>query len=77
MEPYKAKKMPFDFTLSKELIKLLCDAEEAYGEYKGYLKSMEYDYKSFLESAFVNDIYYSFKLDNAKMEKVVCFIHHI
>ena len=69
MEPYKAKKLPFEFNFSNEIIKLLCDAEEAYGEYKGYLKSMDYDHKAFLECSFVSDTYYSFKLDNAKIEK--------
>ena len=49
MEPYKAKKLPFNYELDSSLMKLLCDAKEAYGEYKGFLKSMTFDYKSFLE----------------------------
>jgi len=69
MEAYKANKLPFDYDLSKELIKLLCDAREIYGEYKGYLKSMEFDYKYLLENLMVSDIYYSFKMDNVKIEK--------
>ena len=74
MEPYKAKKMPLDFKFSNDLIKMLSEAEEVYGEYKGYLKTMEFDYKSFLESLYINDTYYSFILDNAKIDKD-CIFH--
>ncbi len=69
MEPYKAKKLPLEFELSNELLKLLCLAKESYGEYKGFLKSMEFDYKNYLECNFINDTYYSFKIDNSKIEK--------
>ena len=74
MEPYKAKKLPFDYELDSSTLKLLCDAKEAYGEYKGFLKSMSYDYKSFLESAFIIDTFYSFKIDNAKITKDDMFL---
>lgn len=69
MEPYKAKKLPYDFNLPNDILNLLCEAKEAYGEYKGYLKNMSYDYKCFLENAFINDIFYSFKIDNVKVSK--------
>ena len=73
MEPYKAKKLPLEYDKSYELIKLICETEEIYGEYKGFLKSMSYDYKSFLECAFTSDIYYSFKIDGSKIEKEYMF----
>jgi len=73
MEPYKAKKLPIEFTVNKELINLLSDVEETYGEYKGYLKNMNFDYTSFLECAFVSDLYYSFKIDGSKIEKEYMF----
>ena len=73
MEPYKAKKLPIEFTVNKELINLLSEVEEVYGEYKGYLKNMSYDYPSFLECAFVSDLYYSFKIDGAKIDKEYMF----
>ena len=69
MEPYKAKKLPYEINIPSDILNLLCEAKEAYGEYKGYLKNMSYDYKCFLENAFVNDIFYSFKIDNAKVNK--------
>lgn len=68
MEPYKPKKLPLEYTKSNDLINLLNDAYEVYGEYKGYLKNMEFDYSSFLESLFINELYYSFKIDGAKIE---------
>lgn len=69
MESYKAKKLPFDYSMSNEIFKLLLDAKEIYGEYKGYLKNMAFDYKCFLEYLLINDIYYSFKIDNKKIDK--------
>lgn len=73
MEPYKAKKLPFNYSSNSELYKLLCETEEIYGEYKGYLRSMEYDYRSFLECAFISDNYYSFKMDGMKYTKDYMF----
>jgi len=73
MEPYKAKKLPIEYSINKELINLLSEVEETYGEYKGFLKNMSYDYTSFLECAFVSDLFYSFKIDGAKIEKEYMF----
>ncbi len=73
MEPYKAKKMPLEFTNNIELNNLLYEATEKYGEYKGYLKNMLFDYKSYLENAFISDLFYSFKIDNTKIEKEYMF----
>jgi len=69
MEPYKAKKLPFAYETNSELLKLLCDTEEIYGEYRGFLKNMSYDYRHFLECLFVSELYYSFKIDGFKIEK--------
>ena len=73
MEPYKAKKLPIEYIQNRELINLLSEVEETYGEYKGYLKNMNYEYSSFLECAFVSDLFYSFKIDGAKIEKEYMF----
>ena len=73
MEPYKAKKLPLEYNKSNELYRLICDTEEIYGEYKGFLRNMNYDYKSYLECAFINDLYYSFKIDGCKLEKEYMF----
>lgn len=69
MEPYKAKKMPLEYNNSYELLSLLDDTIEKFGEYKGYLRNMAFDYKSYLENAFISDLYYSFKIDSSKLQK--------
>ena len=73
MEPYKAKKMPIEYTKNNELYRLLCETNEIYGEFKGCLRNMSYDYKSFLECLFLSDTYYSFKIDGSKIEKEYMF----
>ena len=69
MEPYKAKKLPYDFKLDNDLMKLLFQTTEVYGEFKGFLKNMSFDYKFYLENLVISDLYYSFKMDGAKLEK--------
>ena len=69
MEPYKARKMPFDYTPSNEISALLFEAREIYGEYKGYLRNMQFDYKCFLEAEYSLELYNSFKIDGAKIDK--------
>ena len=73
MEPYKPKKLPIDYNFNQELVNLLSDVHEIYGEYKGFLKNMDFDYSSLLEVLFVNELYYSFKIDGAKIEKEYMF----
>ena len=73
MEPYKAKKMPLNYIKNNELYNLLDDTIEKYGEYKGFLKNMSFDFKSYLECSFISDLFYSFKIDNSKIEKEYMF----
>ena len=67
MEPYKRNNISYSYISSKDITKLLLDAREIYGEYKGFLKTMEFDYKHFLELMLINDNFYSFKIDNSKL----------
>ena len=39
MEPFKLKELPIEYNIDKELLKLLSEANEKYGEYKSYLKN--------------------------------------
>ena len=73
MEPYKAKKLPLEYDKGSEMWKLLNDAHEIYGEYKGFLRNMNYDFKAFLECAYVSDIFYTFRLDGGKIQKEYMF----
>ena len=69
MEPYKAKKLELNYNYGNDILKILNDTMEVYGEYKGYLKNMSYDYINFLDTLFVNETYYSFKIDNIDIKK--------
>lgn len=45
MEPVKVKELPIDYKIDKELLKLLSEENVKYGEYKSYLKNVEFDSK--------------------------------
>ena len=55
MEPYKAKKMPLEYKIDKELLKLIAEANVKYGEYKSMLNSLEFDAGFFLDSIILNE----------------------
>ena len=48
MEPYKAKMMPLEYNLDKELLVLTSEANARYGEYKSLLQTLELDSSYFL-----------------------------
>ena len=50
MEPYKAKKMPLEYKIDKEMLRLISEANVKYGEYKSMLKTLEFDAGFFLDS---------------------------
>lgn len=43
MEPYKASKMPLEYKIDKEMLRLISDANVKYGEYKTLLNTLEFD----------------------------------
>lgn len=43
MEPYKASKLPMDYKIDKERLKLIAEANAKYGEYKSLLNTLEFD----------------------------------
>ena len=48
MNTYEAKKLPIEYKYDKDLLKLLSEANEKYGEYKTLLSGTEFDSKLFL-----------------------------
>ena len=48
MEPMEVKKLPIEYDIDKELLKLISEANQKYGEYKSYLKNMGFYSKYFL-----------------------------
>ncbi len=47
MEPMKVKHLPVDYNIDQELLMLISEANIKYGEYKTYLKNVEFDSKFF------------------------------
>ena len=52
MEPYKAKKMPLEYKIDKEMLRLISEANVKYGEYKSMLKTLEFDAGFFLDEMY-------------------------
>ena len=42
MEAIKVKKLPIEYNIDKDLLKLLAEANEVYGEYKSLIKNIEF-----------------------------------
>lgn len=55
MKPYEAGKLPVNYKMDKELINLVGDANEKYGQYKSLLETFEFDSKFFLESLLLGE----------------------
>lgn len=55
MESIKVKKLPIEYNSDKELLRLLAEANEKYGEYKSLIKNIEFDSKYFLDSIILSE----------------------
>ena len=69
MEPYKAKALPITYSIDKELLKLLAEANEKYGEYKSYLKNLEFDSKFFLDSILLSESLKSTQIEGTQISQ--------
>ena len=69
MEPYKVKELPIEYTIDKELLKLLAEANEKYGEYKSYLKNLEFDSKFFLDSILLSESLKSTQIEGTQISQ--------
>lgn len=59
MEPMKVK----------ELLKLIYEANEKYGEYKSYLNNVEFNYSFFLDSIILSESYKSTKIEGTQISQ--------
>ena len=48
MEPYKAKHMPLEYKIDKEMLHPISEANMKYGQYKSLLNNLEFDASFFL-----------------------------
>ena len=69
MEPYKAKSMPIDYSIDKEMLRLISEANAKYGEYKSLLNSLEFDAGFFLDSIILNESYKSTQIEGTQISQ--------
>lgn len=69
MEPYKVTELPLSYNIDKDLLKLLAEANERYGEYKSYLKNLEFDSKYFLNSILINESFKSTQIEGTQISQ--------
>ena len=69
MEPYIAKKLPIEYNIDKDLLKLISEANEKYGEYKSYLKTLEFDSKFFLDSILLSESLKSTQIEGTQISQ--------
>lgn len=69
MEPYVAKKLPIEYKIDKELLKLIAEANEKYGEYKSLLNTLEFDSSFFLDSILLNESYRSTQIEGTQISQ--------
>lgn len=69
MNPYKANKLPTEYKIDKEMLRLISEANEKYGEYKSLLKTLEFDSKYFLDSVLLNESYKSTQIEGTQISQ--------
>lgn len=69
MEPYKAKMMPLEYKIDKEMLRLISEANVKYGEYKSLLNTLEFDAGFFLDSVILNESYKSTQIEGTQISQ--------
>lgn len=69
MEPFKASKLPIEYKIDKELLRLLAEANVIYGEYKSLLKTLEFDTSFFLDSVLLTESYKSTQIEGTQISQ--------
>ena len=69
MEPIKVTKLPIEYTMDKDLLKLLAEANEKYGEYKFLIKNIEFDSKYFLDSIILSESLKSTQIEGTQISQ--------
>lgn len=69
MEPYIAKKLPIDYKIDKEFLRLLAEANEKYGEYKSLLNTLDFDASFFLNSVLLTESFKSTQIEGTQISQ--------
>lgn len=69
MEPIKVKELPISYVIDKELLQLLSEANQKYGEYKSLLNTLEFDSKFFLNSIVLSESLKSTQIEGTQISQ--------
>lgn len=69
MEPFKAKLLPIEYIIDKEMLKFISEANAKYGEYKSLLNTLEFDAAFFLNSVILNESYKSTQIEGTQISQ--------
>ena len=67
MEPIRVKELPISYNMDKELLHLLSEANQKYGEYKSLLSTLEFDSKFFLNSIVLSESLKSTQIEGTQI----------
>lgn len=67
MKPYKANRLPFEYKIDKEMLKLVSEANAKYGKYKSLLETLEFYSSYFLESVLLKESYKSTQIEGTQI----------
>lgn len=65
----KVNKLPIEYTLDKELINLISEANLKYGEYKSNLKNSQFDSRFFLDSIILSESLKSTQIEGTQISQ--------
>ena len=69
MKPFNVQKLPIEYNLDKELLTLLSEANLKYGEYKSYLKNLNFDSRYFLNSIILSESLKSTQIEGTQISQ--------
>ena len=69
MEPIKVEMLPIKYNIDKELLNLISEANEKYGEYKSNLKNSQFDSKFFLDSIILSESLKSTQIEGTQISQ--------
>lgn len=69
MEPMKVKKLPIEYNIDKELLTLISEANQKYGEYKSNLQNSNFDSRFFLDSIILNESLKSTQIEGTQISQ--------
>ena len=69
MDPIKVHKVPIEYNIDKELLGLISEANQKYGEYKSNLENSQFDSRFFLDSIILNESFKSTQIEGTQISQ--------